>query len=151
MQLQGVDDGIDVFRKLAGGGTRDMRVVVRGGLNVFLADEAAGTAEFEGVVDAWEVLYRGSEVDAGFRNGPEIDEVFKYGTGTCRAAGHGISLVNAERRFSSEVDGRKEVVSIVRAQERMVDPGVFGCGDGEGWTREGSASSRLARKRAASK
>ncbi len=151
MRLQGVDDGIDVFRKLACRGTRDMSVVVRGRLNIFLAEEAARNAEFEGVVDAWEVLYLGSEVDAGFRNGPEIDEVFKCGTGTCWAVGHGISPVNAERRFSSEVDGRKEVVSIVRAQERMVDPGVFGCGDEQGWTREGSASSRLARKRATSK
>ena len=50
MQLQGVDDGIDVFRKLACRGTRDMSVVVRGRLNVFLADEAARSAEFVSVV-----------------------------------------------------------------------------------------------------
>ena len=151
MGFQGGNDGIDVFWKLAGGGTRDMSVVVQGGLNCFLADEAARSAEFEGVVDAWEVLYWGSEVDAGFRNGPKIDEVFECGTGAGRAVGHGISPVNAERRFSREVDGRKEEVSIVRAQERIDDSGVFGCGDGEGWTRDGSASTRLARNRATSK
>ena len=50
MRLQGIDDGLDVFRKLAGGGTRDMSVVVRGGINVFLADEAARSAEFVSVV-----------------------------------------------------------------------------------------------------
>ena len=57
MQLQGVDDGIDVFRKLARGGTRNMSVVVRGGLNGFLADEAARSAELVCKVDGgkWSV------------------------------------------------------------------------------------------------
>lgn len=108
MRLQGIDDGIDVFGKLTGCGTRNMSVVVRGGLNVFLADEAARSAEFEGVVDAWEVLYRGSEVDAGFRNGPEIDEVFKYGTGACWARRHGM-VAKAAWRFSMAEEGRKSV------------------------------------------
>ena len=57
MRLQGIDDGLDVFRKLAGGGTRDMSVVVRGGINVFLADEPAGGAELVCKVDGgkWSV------------------------------------------------------------------------------------------------
>ena len=50
MRLEGGDDGFDVFRKLACRGTRDMSVVVRGGLNIFLADEAARSAEFVSVV-----------------------------------------------------------------------------------------------------
>jgi hypothetical protein len=55
MGLEGGDDGIEVFRKLACGGTRDMSVVVRGGLKVFLADEAARSAKFVGVVYAGKV------------------------------------------------------------------------------------------------
>ena len=120
-----------------------MSVVVRGGLNVFLADEAARSAEFEGVVDDWEVIYRGSEVDAGFRNGPEIDEVFKYGTGTCWARRHGM-VAKAEWRFSMAEEGRKSVLLIVRWHERMADPGVFGWGARMGVTKAGSRPCRRA-------
>ncbi len=126
MGLQGGDDGVDVFRKLAGGGTRDMSVVVRGGLNIFLADEAAGGAEFEGVVDAWEVLYRGSEVDAGFRNAPEIDQRLESLTGAGGAVFHGISCRRAASRFSEALSGLKPVNSMVRVQDRIAEPGVLG-------------------------
>lgn len=145
------NDGVDVFRKLARGGPWNEGVVVRGGLDVFLPNEAADCAKLEGMVNAREVLGWGFEVDAGFRNGAEIDKVIKRKTRAGRALSHIVIPLKAERMFSSEVEERNVVVSIVRGQESMADPCVFGCGDGKGWTREGSTPSRLARNRAKSK